>query len=145
MLITIISISSKMILLFTYFSAKLFLNELQKLSKLVPKIHISCIFSSHVLSEDTLQRRIVKPNQLHSLRVISKTNSMPKWGEKFMPGQKQMLVVEESVVDRKKQTLTTYTRNICMQSILVRNMMAEVVHTIHMCTLYRYHHVPIVV
>jgi hypothetical protein len=68
--------------------------------------------SSHVLTEDTVKRN-VEGKKLYSTRLISKTNKMPKWGEKIIPGgTRHVCVVEESIVDVDKKTLTTYTRNI---------------------------------
>ncbi len=39
--------------------------------------------SKHVLSEDTIYRRVSEA-QISSIRVISKTNRMPKWGERLV-------------------------------------------------------------
>ena len=72
-----------------------------------------------MLSEDVLKREMIGRSKIHSTRILTKTNSMPKWGDRFMPGQKQMIIVEESIVDRRKKTMTTYTRNIGLQKILV--------------------------
>lgn len=68
--------------------------------------------STHVLSEDTVLRD-VQGKKLYSTRLISKTNKVPKWGEKIIPGgSRHVCVVEESVVDVEQKTLTTYTHNI---------------------------------
>lgn len=67
--------------------------------------------SAHVLSEDVVSRQ-VNGNKLFSHRLLTKTNKMPKWGERFMLGPKQVCIVEESVVDPVAKTLVTYTRNI---------------------------------
>jgi len=68
--------------------------------------------STHVLTEDTLNRD-VQGKKLFSTRLISKTNKIPKWGEKIIPGgTRHVCVVEESVVDVEQKTLTTYTRNV---------------------------------
>ncbi len=56
-------------------------------------------FATHVLSEDTLHRQVLKQGQghlLYSRRFITKTNRMPKWGEAFARGLKR--VSEENVV-----------------------------------------------
>ena len=77
-------------------------------------------FSTHVLTEDTVSRD-VKGKKLYSTRVISKTNKMPKWGEKIIPGgARPVCVVEESIVDVEKKTLTTYTRNVGLTKFMVR-------------------------
>lgn len=75
-------------------------------------------FSKHVLSEDVVERE-VKDGCLWSKRLITKTNKLPKWGERFVPGSKSACIVEESVVDPVKKTLTTYTRNINLTRIMV--------------------------
>lgn len=74
-------------------------------------------FSSHVLSEDTLEREI-RNGKLHSKRLLSKTNPVPKWGERFY-NSKSVKIVEESIVDMKERTLTTYTRNIAFTKVMV--------------------------
>lgn len=50
-------------------------------------------------------------------RLLSKTNSAPKWTERFLPA-KFVYIIEESVLDLKAKTLTTYTRNIGMQHLM---------------------------
>jgi len=74
-------------------------------------------YSSHVLSEDTISRHVAN-GKLFTKRLLVKTNSLPKWGERFVPGAKSCCIVEESVVDPKSKTVTTYTRNIGMTSIM---------------------------
>lgn len=70
-------------------------------------------FATHVLSEDTMHRELIKPNVLYTRRFITKTNKIPKWGEKFLMGiARYVPLVEESFVDTKKKTVTTYTRNV---------------------------------
>ncbi|XP_034245398.1 protein preli-like [Thrips palmi] len=66
--------------------------------------------SSHVLSEDTVFRE-VRDNKLFTKRLLTKTNRVPKWGERFINNPK-VGIIEESVVDPKTRTLTTYTRNV---------------------------------
>jgi len=72
--------------------------------------------SSHVLTEDTVSREIRNGN-LHSKRLLSKTNSLPKWGERFH-NAKSVKIIEESIVDPKEKTLTTYTRNIAFTKVM---------------------------
>ena len=71
-------------------------------------------FSSHVLSEDTLHRRLQSSgNVLYTKRFITKTNKIPAWGEKFLFGIKRFVpLVEESFVDRGNKVIVTYTRNV---------------------------------
>ncbi|KAF6199707.1 hypothetical protein GE061_006005 [Apolygus lucorum] len=66
--------------------------------------------STHVLSEDTIYRE-VRGNKLFSKRLLTKTNRVPKWGERFI-GSPVVKIVEESIVDPQAKTLTTYTRNL---------------------------------
>ncbi|RXG53315.1 PRELI domain-containing protein 1, mitochondrial [Armadillidium vulgare] len=48
--------------------------------------------SSHVLTEDTVSRKVVD-NKLYTKRLLTKTNHLPKWGEKFVTNV--MSVVEK--------------------------------------------------
>ncbi|CAH0678763.1 unnamed protein product [Chilo suppressalis] len=66
--------------------------------------------STHVLSEDTWSRQ-VKDGCLHTKRLLTKTNRVPKWGEKFF-NAKSVKIIEESIVDPKNKILVTYTRNL---------------------------------
>lgn len=79
-------------------------------------------YSLHVLSEDTIEREIREDGKLYSKRVLTKTNRVPKWGERFFKA-KFVCIIEESLVDPKSKTLTTYTRNIGFSKIMVRNWM----------------------
>lgn len=75
-------------------------------------------YSTHVLSEDTVERRL-QGGCLHSKRIITKTNKLPKWGERFIPGSKRSLcVLEESIIDPKARTMVTYTRNLGLTTIM---------------------------
>jgi len=89
------------------------------------------VVSGHVLTEDTACQNIVA-GRLYTKRLLSKTNHVPRWGERFLPGPRQVCIVEESVVDPKTQTLTTYTRNVgyttIMVSVTVFNVMMFVLH-----------------
>lgn len=68
--------------------------------------------SKHVLTEDTVSRE-VKDGKLHTKRLLTKTNRIPKWGERFINKNKNVAkIVEETEVDPKSKTLISYTRNI---------------------------------
>lgn len=67
--------------------------------------------SKHVLTEDTVVRRVSPRGLLETKRLLSKTNSVPKWGERFISAR-LINIVEESVVDPINKTLITYTRNL---------------------------------
>ena len=74
--------------------------------------------SKHVLTEDTVKREL-KSGKLHSVRFLTKTGAgLPRWAEKFVPHQ-LVGIIEESVIDPTKQTLTTYTRNIGYNTMVV--------------------------
>lgn len=74
-------------------------------------------YSKHVLTEDVLARR-VSGNCLYTRRLLTKTNPVPRWGERFIPGPRNVCIIEESVIDPKRHTITTYTRNIAMQHVM---------------------------
>lgn len=73
--------------------------------------------SQHVLTEDTLERSI-QDGKLYSKRLLSKTNHVPKWGERFY-NAKSVKIVEESICDPEEKILTTYTRNIAFTKVMV--------------------------
>jgi len=73
--------------------------------------------SKHVLSEDVISRHF-EGNKLVSKRLLTKTNKIPKWGERFVGGDSHIVLIEESVVDPDKKTFTTYTRNIGLTKIM---------------------------
>ncbi|XP_060871003.1 PRELI domain-containing protein 1, mitochondrial [Metopolophium dirhodum] len=72
--------------------------------------------SKHVLSEDVLHREVIE-KKLHSIRLFTKTNKLPKWGERFI-NSKDVKIVEESILDPTKKTLVTYTRNVGYASVM---------------------------
>ncbi|KAL8585810.1 hypothetical protein ACOMHN_065160 [Nucella lapillus] len=75
-------------------------------------------YSKHVLTEDILARE-VQGHCLYTRRLLTKTNAVPRWGERFIPSSaRNMCIVEESVVDPLTCTLTTYTRNIAMKNVM---------------------------
>lgn len=75
-------------------------------------------YSKHVLSEDILDRRVdPRSGQLITKRLLVKTNSCPKWIERLMKS-KNVHIIEESIFDPIRQTLTTTTRNSGMTNLL---------------------------
>lgn len=56
--------------------------------------------------------------KLHSIRLLTKTNKLPKWGERFI-NSNVVKIVEESILDPSKQTFVTYTRNVGFTSVMV--------------------------
>ena len=76
-------------------------------------------YSNHVISEDTMTRKVTQDKKLYSQRLLTKTSKIPKWAEWFMgKSAYSICVVEESIVDPKEQTITTYSRNIGLQTIM---------------------------
>ncbi|XP_064602735.1 PRELI domain-containing protein 1, mitochondrial-like [Liolophura sinensis] len=73
--------------------------------------------SKHVLTEDVLSRE-VREGKLYTKRLLTKTNRMPRWGERIVPGPRNVCIVEETVVDPDNKTFITYTRNIAMRRFL---------------------------
>lgn len=78
---------------------------------------ISFIYSAHVLTEDTICRE-VRDGKLYTRRILSKTNHVPKWGERFYKNT-PVKIIEDSVLDPNKKTLITFTRNIGFKKIMV--------------------------
>jgi len=77
--------------------------------------------ATHVLSEDTVHREVIQNgNVLYSRRFLTKTNKLPKWGERWMPSSiyKFVPLVEESHVDRNNKVVTTYTRNVGLSTFM---------------------------
>ncbi|CAG9836212.1 unnamed protein product [Diabrotica balteata] len=81
--------------------------------------------SKHVLTEDTVERE-VRSGKLFSKRLLTKTNSIPKWAERFM-SSRHVNIIEESIVDPKNKVLTTYTRN--LGYVKVMSVTEKVVYT----------------
>ncbi|GAB1603979.1 PRELI domain-containing protein 1, mitochondrial-like [Argonauta hians] len=74
-------------------------------------------YSNHVLSEDVISREIID-QKLHTKRLLTKTNPVPKWGERFVSRTRRVCIVEESIVDPIAKTVITYTRNVGLQRIM---------------------------
>lgn len=73
--------------------------------------------SLHVLSEDTIHRQVLD-GKLYSKRLLTKTNRVPKWGERFI-SKSSVKIIEESIVDPQEKVLTTYTRNLGYTKVMV--------------------------
>lgn len=61
----------------------------------------------------------IEDGKLHTRKLLTKTNPLPKWGEKFYKGPRFITIIEESIVDRESSAVVTYTRNITGNSLLV--------------------------
>jgi len=84
---------------------------------IVLKFKTFFFLSNHVLSEDTVFREI-RGSKLFTKRLLTKTNRVPKWGERFV-NARIVKIVEESIVDPKEKVLITYTRNIGYVRVMV--------------------------
>ena len=73
--------------------------------------------SSHVFSEDMIESGIDSTGNLRTKRLIIKTNKLPWWGKHLFSARKVALI-EESIVDPKTKTMTTYTRNIGLRMFM---------------------------
>lgn len=74
--------------------------------------------AGHVISSDVLQRDFdASSEQLHTRRLLVKTNHMPRWGA-LLTSVSVAYVIEDSVVDARSLTMTTHTRNISSTSLL---------------------------
>lgn len=56
-------------------------------------------------------------NKLVTKKLITKTNSLPRWAERFV-SSKVACIVEESIVDPEAKTLTTYTKNVTFTKLM---------------------------
>lgn len=78
--------------------------------------------ADHVLTEDTLHRELKSAGTLlYTRRLLTKTDKVPKWGEKWIPSSIKRVVplIEESQVDMKGRKLVTYTRNIGLSRFML--------------------------
>ncbi|XP_033373592.1 PRELI domain-containing protein 1, mitochondrial isoform X2 [Parus major] len=71
-------------------------------------------YSKHVLTEDIVHREVTPDHKLLSRRLLTKTNRMPRWAERFFPANvaHSVYILEDSIVDPKNRTMTTFTWNI---------------------------------
>jgi len=72
--------------------------------------------SNHVLTEDVVKRDVID-GKLYTRRLLSKTNPLPKWGERFYSA-KSVKIIEDSFLDPKTKILVTYTRNIGFKKVM---------------------------
>ncbi|XP_059197128.1 PRELI domain-containing protein 1, mitochondrial-like [Centropristis striata] len=71
-------------------------------------------FSTHVLTEDVVYREVTADHRLLSRRLLMKTNRLPRWAERVFPSgmSRSVYIIEDSIVDPVKRSLTTYTWNL---------------------------------
>lgn len=77
-------------------------------------------YSKHVLTEDILCREVTSDQKLITRRLLTKTNRLPRWAERFLPANvtHAAYILEDSIIDLHKKTLTTYTWNISHSTVM---------------------------
>ncbi|KAI6228619.1 PRELI domain-containing protein 1, mitochondrial [Aphelenchoides fujianensis] len=77
--------------------------------------------AKHILSEDVLSREITDDQIVTRKLIVKKSatflNSIPKWMSRLASVQ-YVPTIEESIFDRRKNTLVSYTRNIAWRTTL---------------------------
>ncbi|KAG8439401.1 hypothetical protein GDO86_005566 [Hymenochirus boettgeri] len=71
-------------------------------------------YSKHVLTEDILYREVTPDHKLLTRRLLTKTNRLPRWAERFFPANvaHAVYILEDSIIDPINKTLTTFTWNV---------------------------------
>lgn len=77
-------------------------------------------YSKHVLTEDILYREVTSDQKLFTRRLLTKTNRLPRWAERFLPANvaHAVYILEDSMIDLHKKTMTTYTWNINHSTVM---------------------------
>ena len=76
-------------------------------------------YSTHVVSSDTLHTHIDSATgNLHVTRLHLKRGKLPASVARFMPKIKESYILEKSIVDTRRQTLCTETRNLDWDGML---------------------------
>ncbi|XP_053317862.1 PRELI domain-containing protein 1, mitochondrial [Spea bombifrons] len=77
-------------------------------------------YSKHVLSEDILYREVTPDHKLLTRKLLTKTNRLPRWAERFFPANvaHAVYVIEDSVMDPINKTLISFTWNINHATIM---------------------------
>lgn len=81
------------------------------------------VLSNHVLTEDIIFREVTPSNCLISRRLLTKTSRSPRWMERYLPKHmsSSAYIIEDSIVDPQKQTMTTLTWNITHARLMVHS------------------------
>ncbi|CCD25258.1 Ups1p NDAI_0E04410 [Naumovozyma dairenensis CBS 421] len=70
-------------------------------------------YSSHVLSIDTLSRRVdTQDGKLYTTRLLKKQGKLPSWTSSLIGRVSDSWIIEYSVIDPKLQKMETYTKNL---------------------------------
>lgn len=77
--------------------------------------------STHVLTEDVVYREVTSNNRLLSRRLLTKTNRLPRWADRFFPSgiSRCVYIIEDSIVNPVDRKLTTYTWNLNHTTLMV--------------------------
>ncbi|KPP66025.1 PRELI domain-containing protein 1, mitochondrial-like [Scleropages formosus] len=78
-------------------------------------------FSNHVLTEDVIFREVTADHRLLTRRLLTKTNRLPRWAERFFPSNlsRSVYIVEDSIVDPAQRNLTIFTWNLNHTTLMV--------------------------
>jgi hypothetical protein len=78
-------------------------------------------FSNHVKAEDVISRYVIDNNILVTKRILVKERNFhtPKWADSYVSNYKHVYVLEETLCDPNKQTLTSFTRNFSLTGLMV--------------------------
>lgn len=81
-------------------------------------------YSNHVLTEDIIFREVSPTNCLISRRLLTKTSRSPRWMERYLPKHmaSSAYIIEDSIVDPQKRTMTTLTWNISHACLMVAQL-----------------------
>ncbi|XP_024919127.1 PRELI domain containing 1a [Cynoglossus semilaevis] len=79
-------------------------------------------YSNHVLTEDIIFREVTPTNCLISRRLLTKFSRAPAWMERYLPKHmsSSAYIIEDSIVDPQKRTMTTMTWNITHARLMYR-------------------------
>ncbi|CAD7690462.1 unnamed protein product [Nyctereutes procyonoides] len=72
------------------------------------------LYSKHVLMENIVHWEVTPDQKILSWHLLTKTNRMPRLGDRLFPANvaHSMYILEDSIVDPRNQTMTTFTWNI---------------------------------
>lgn len=66
-----------------------------------------------------MKREVLENGCLRTVRILSKTNSIPSWGVMMWRHQKKLVhIVEESIINPRDQKMVVYSYNISYKTIM---------------------------
>lgn len=75
-------------------------------------------YSTHVLSIDTLSRKLDSDGCLLTTRLIKKSGKLPRWVKPFLSKVTDSWILEMSIVNPKTMLMKTYTKNLDHRKII---------------------------